>query len=237
MDHSRFSLSTIAVAASLAVSAGAPVSLAAQAAAKPSASREILPFKATERTLPNGLKVIIVPTGFPNIVSLQIPVQTGSRNEFEPGKSGFRALLRAHPCSRGTKTRTQEQMNEIVTKAGARENAYTTDDYTNYYSTFAKEDLEAMLALQADRFQNLDTPKRRSRPKRAQCLANTTRTPRIRATSLRSHARHGLLEAHVQAHDDGLHQGHREHAEPVRVLEGILQALVPAGIHDDNRRR
>ena len=58
-------------------------------AAKRGAARDILPFKVTEETLSNGLKVIVVPTGFPNIVSLQIPVQTGSRNEVEPGKTGF----------------------------------------------------------------------------------------------------------------------------------------------------
>ena len=57
-------------------------------AAKTPATGDILPFPATEKTLPNGLKVIVVPTGFPNIVSLQIPVQTGSRNEVEAGKSG-----------------------------------------------------------------------------------------------------------------------------------------------------
>ena len=125
--------------------------------AQKTASRDILPFKATERTLQNGLKVIVVPTGFPNIVSLQIPVQTGSRNEFEPGKSGF-AHFFEHIMFRGTKNQTQEQMSRILTKAGARENAYTTDDFTNYYITFAKEDLEQMIALQADRFQNLDYP-------------------------------------------------------------------------------
>ena len=129
-------------------------SVAAQQSAGTTASGDILPFRATERTLANGLKVIIVPTGFPNIVSLQVPVQTGSRNEVEPGKSGF-AHFFEHIMSRGTKTMTQEQANELITKAGARENAYTTDDYTNYYITFAKEDLEAMLALEADRFQNL----------------------------------------------------------------------------------
>jgi zinc protease len=57
--------------------------------------------------------------------------------------------------SRGTKTMSQEQANALITKAGARENAYTTDDYTNFYITFAKEDLESMLRLEADRFQNL----------------------------------------------------------------------------------
>ena len=147
-----FSPAGIAAAAlSLAIAA---TPLAAQAQSKAAESRDILPFKATERTLANGLKVIIVPTGFPNIVSIQVPVQTGSRNEVEPGKSGF-AHFFEHIMSRGTKTRTPEQMNEIITRAGARENAYTTDDYTNYYATFSREDLEPMLALQADRFQNL----------------------------------------------------------------------------------
>src|SRR5207253_9927216 len=32
----------------------------------------------------------------------------------------------------------------------------TTDDFTNYHTTFAKEDLELMLKIEADRFQNLD---------------------------------------------------------------------------------
>ena len=38
------------------------------------AASDVLPFKATERTLPNGLKVIVVPTGFPNLVTVEIPV-------------------------------------------------------------------------------------------------------------------------------------------------------------------
>jgi zinc protease len=146
----RLPLAALALAMTFAGSGNA----AAQQKSAGPATADILPFKATETTLPNGLKVIVVPTGFPNIVSLQIPVQTGSRNEVEPGKSGF-AHFFEHIMSRGTKTMTQEQANELITKAGARENGYTTDDYTNYYITFAKEDLEAMLALEADRFQNL----------------------------------------------------------------------------------
>src|SRR5512138_3443757 len=121
------------------------------------ASTRILPFDAAERTLPNGLKVIVVPTGFPNIVSLQIPVQTGSRNEVEPGKSGF-AHFFEHMMFRGTKAYPPEAYQAILTKAGARQNAYTTDDYTDYHTTFAKEDLETILKIEADRFQNLDYP-------------------------------------------------------------------------------
>jgi len=118
-------------------------------------SADILPFKATETTLANGLKVIVVPTGFPNLVSLQIPVQTGSRNEVEPGKSGF-AHFFEHMMFRGTKRFSSDRYQEVVSRTGARQNAYTTDDYTNYHITFAKEDLETLLELEADRFMNLE---------------------------------------------------------------------------------
>src|SRR5512140_19459 len=113
-----------------------------------------MPFEALERELPNGLRVIIVNTGFPNLVSLQIPVQTGSRNEVEPGKSGF-AHFFEHMMFRGTEQYPPEKYQEIITRAGARQNAYTTDDYTNYHVTFAREDLEQILALEADRFMHL----------------------------------------------------------------------------------
>jgi zinc protease len=118
------------------------------------AQADILPLPAVEKTLPNGLKVIVVPTGFPNIVSLQIPVQTGSRNEVEPGKSGF-AHFFEHMMFRGTKAYPPEKYQAVMTRAGARTNAYTSDDYTNYHATFAKEDLAQILEMEADRFQNL----------------------------------------------------------------------------------
>jgi zinc protease len=114
----------------------------------------LLPFTTTEHELPNGLRVIVVPTGFPNIVSIQIPVQTGSRNEIEAGKSGF-AHFFEHMMFRGTRRFPPERYQQILTGAGARSNAYTTDDYTNYHTTFAKEDLETVLELEGDRFQNL----------------------------------------------------------------------------------
>jgi zinc protease len=143
----------IVITVLLALAAGAATKTTV---VKPKAD-DILPFEAVEATLDNGLKVIIVPTGFPNIVSLQIPVLTGSRNEVEPGKSGF-AHFFEHMMFRGTEKYSPEEYNRIITKAGARQNAYTTDDYTNYHITFAKEDLEKMLEIEADRFQNLSYP-------------------------------------------------------------------------------
>ena len=106
------------------------------------------------RTLDNGLKVIVVKTDYPGVVSLQIPVQTGSRNEVEPGKSGF-AHFFEHMMFRGTENYSQEQYGAMLKEVGADQNAYTTDDYTNYHVTFINEDLERMLMLEADRFKNL----------------------------------------------------------------------------------
>lgn len=116
--------------------------------------RDIIPFPAEQVTFANGLRVIAVNTGFPNLVSLQIPVQTGSRNEVEPGKSGF-AHFFEHMMFRGTERYSTEQYQDLVTRSGARQNAYTTDDYTNYHMTFAAEDLETILDIEADRFMNL----------------------------------------------------------------------------------
>jgi zinc protease len=118
------------------------------------AAGDVMPFPASEKTLPNGLKVIVVPTGFPNIVAMYIPVQTGSRNEIEPGKSGF-AHFFEHMMSRGTPTYPPEKYNEVVTKAGARENANTSDDRTVYHIVFAREDLPKIMEIYADRFMNL----------------------------------------------------------------------------------
>ena len=62
---------------------------------------KVFPFPYSLDDLPNGLRLVTVNTGFPNIVGLYVVVQTGSRNEVEPGKSGF-AHLFEHMMFRGT---------------------------------------------------------------------------------------------------------------------------------------
>lgn len=120
-------------------------------------SSKIFPFDYEQHDLPNGLRLLTVPTGIPNIVSLQIVVQVGSRNETEPGKSGF-AHLFEHMMFRGTKRFSPEAYDAVLKNAGAAQNAYTDDDLTCYHTTFTKEDLPAILDIEADRFQHLDYP-------------------------------------------------------------------------------
>jgi zinc protease len=115
---------------------------------------KVFPFDYTQEDLPNGLRLVTIPTGFPNIVSLYIVVHTGSRNEVEPGKSGY-AHLFEHLMFRGTPRYPTEKYTAIVKAAGADQNAGTSDDITTYHATFSKEDLDTMLMLEADRFQNL----------------------------------------------------------------------------------
>jgi zinc protease len=107
------------------------------------------------RDLDNGLRVIVVKTDFPEVVSVQIPVQTGSRNEVEPGKSGF-AHFFEHMMFHGTKNYSADKYGAMLKNIGADQNAYTTDDYTNYHTTITKDGLETLLMLESDRFQNLE---------------------------------------------------------------------------------
>jgi zinc protease len=133
--------------------AAGPGDEAARDAGAVAASR-IFDMPYLMRELENGLRVIVVKTDYPDIVTLQIPVQTGSRNEVEPGKSGF-AHFFEHMMYRGTEKYPSEAYAAILKKAGASKNASTTDDFTNFHITFTKPDLETMIEIEADRFQNL----------------------------------------------------------------------------------
>ncbi len=118
------------------------------------AAAKIFDMPYLMRDLDNGLRVIVVPTDYPDIVTIQIPVQTGSRNEVEPGKTGF-AHFFEHMMFRGTEKYPTEVYQDILKKAGADQSGYTTDDYTNYHITFTKDDLEKVIEIEADRFMNL----------------------------------------------------------------------------------
>ena len=56
-------------------------------------ARKIFPYEYAQEDLPNGLRLITVPTDYANIVAVYIVVQTGSRNEVEPGLTGFAHLF------------------------------------------------------------------------------------------------------------------------------------------------
>src|SRR4051812_42438187 len=119
-----------------------------------SAAGKIFPYPYVQEDLPNGLRLITIPTDYPNVVSLFIVVGTGSRNEVEPGKSGF-AHLFEHLMFRGTPEFPPEKYNNELQSAGAASNAFTSDDLTAFHTTMSKEDLPRIMSMEADRFAHL----------------------------------------------------------------------------------
>lgn len=117
-------------------------------------AQSIFPYTYQKEVLPNGFTVYMIPMESPGLVAYYSIVRTGSRDEVEPGKSGF-AHFFEHMMFRGTKNYPGPVYDSVMTSIGADANAYTTDDYTAYHLNFAKEDLEKVMELESDRFQNL----------------------------------------------------------------------------------
>ena len=65
--------------------------------------------------LDNGLRVMVVKTDYPDVVSLQIPVSVGSRNEVEAGKTGF-AHFFEHMIFKGSEKFPQDVYSDILKK-------------------------------------------------------------------------------------------------------------------------
>ena len=62
-------------------------------AAEEASGGKLFPYEYAVEDLPNGLRVVTVPTDFPNMVALYVVVRAGSRDEVEPGKSGYAHLF------------------------------------------------------------------------------------------------------------------------------------------------
>ncbi|HYP53158.1 MAG TPA: pitrilysin family protein [Pyrinomonadaceae bacterium] len=117
-------------------------------------TRKIFPYQYKIDDLPNGLRLVTVPTDYPNLVALYIVVSTGSRNEVEPGRSGY-AHFFEHLMFRGSRNFSADARDLILKRAGASSNAYTSDDRTVYYEVFSKEDLPKVMEMEGDRFKHL----------------------------------------------------------------------------------
>jgi zinc protease len=132
----------------------AVVALLIAAAPAGAAGGDVFPFHVHQRTLDNGLRMLAIPYDSPDIVSFYLVVRTGSRDEVEPGHSGF-AHFFEHMMFRGTKRFSTEAYNETMKRLGVDSNASTSDDWTMYYMTGPARGFETMVDLEADRFKNL----------------------------------------------------------------------------------
>ena len=116
--------------------------------------QDIIPYPVTTQTLDNGLRVIVMPVPSDGLAAFWTIVRTGSRDEYEQGRTGF-AHFFEHMMFRGTERYPAELYAKTMIGIGADANAYTTDDYTAYHEAFAAQDLETVMMLESDRFQHL----------------------------------------------------------------------------------
>ena len=105
---------------------------------------------AYERTtLANGLTVAVNRDRASKLAAVNILYKVGARNE-NPARTGF-AHLFEHLMFRGT--REVPNFDLPVQMASGDNNAFTNNDYTDFYITLPKDNLETALWLESDRME------------------------------------------------------------------------------------
>ena len=101
--------------------------------------------------LDNGLKVIVHQDKSTPLVAFNLLYDVGARDE-NSSRTGF-AHLFEHLMFGGSVNISN--YDEIVEKAGGQNNAFTSNDITNYYITLPKENIEQAFRLESDRMLGL----------------------------------------------------------------------------------
>jgi len=121
---------------------------------QPRAVKDIREAVPVERfTLSNGLTVVVMPNDRIPAVTHLLMVKAGAADD-PYGKTGLAHYLE-HLMFTGSKNYAEGVHDMAITRMGGEQNAYTTKDYTVYYATVAKQHLPEVMAMEADRLQNL----------------------------------------------------------------------------------
>lgn len=112
----------------------------------------VFPYPYEKVELKNGFRAYLIQAGAPGSFTYVTMVRTGSRDEFEPGQSGF-AHFFEHMMFRGTEK--YPHFDDVIAEMGAASNAFTSNDMTVYYISAAAQYLEQVFDLESDRFQRL----------------------------------------------------------------------------------
>ena len=102
-------------------------------------------------TLSNGLRVIVHPDHTTPMVAVNLLYDVGARDE-DPHRTGF-AHLFEHLMFGGSVN--IPDYDEPLQRAGGENNAYTTNDLTNYYIQLPAKNIETAFWLESDRMLSL----------------------------------------------------------------------------------
>jgi zinc protease len=140
----RFRLALVLPLVALLVTAGA---------APPAAARV---FDPETFTLANGMQVVVVTNRRAPIISHMVWYRVGAADELQ-GHSGVAHFLE-HLMFKGTREVGPGEFSRLVQRNGAQNNAFTSLDYTAFYENVARDRLEVVMRLEADRMVNLTLP-------------------------------------------------------------------------------
>lgn len=108
-----------------------------------------LAYDIVDRTLANGLRVVVNEDHSVPTVAVNLWVGVGSRHE-RPGKTGF-AHLFEHLMFQGSRHVASGEHFSVLMAAGGRLNATTWFDRTNYFDTVPRGAFDLALWMEADR--------------------------------------------------------------------------------------
>src|SRR5512135_1378991 len=111
-----------------------------------------------EKTLSNGLKVIVKEDHRAPVLVQQVWYHAGSMDE-KTGTTGVAHVLE-HMMFKGTTDVPVGQFSKLIAAAGGRENAFTSYDHTAYFHQLNKTKLPLAMKLESDRMHNLQMAKK-----------------------------------------------------------------------------
>jgi zinc protease len=137
-------------------------------------------FNPTRFTLGNGLEVVLIEDHRAPIVNHMVWYKVGAADE-APGESGVAHYLE-HLMFKGTPSVPAGEFSKIVAREGGRDNAFTSSDYTGYFQTIARDRLELVMRMEADRMHRLSLKEADAKPElqvvMEERLSRTDNSPR-----------------------------------------------------------
>ena len=102
--------------------------------------------------LDNGLQVVVHQDKTTSLAAFNLLYKVGSRDE-DPNRTGFAHLFEHLMFEGSVNIKDYDHQIQI---AGGENNAFTNTDFTNYYITLPKQNLETAFWLESDRMLGLD---------------------------------------------------------------------------------
>ncbi|HEX3468670.1 MAG TPA: pitrilysin family protein [Candidatus Elarobacter sp.] len=119
----------------------------------PAQSPPSAPPAPQARTLPNGLKVVVIEDHAAPVVQVHMWYRFGALDE-TPGKTGLAHALE-HMMFRGTHDLSSAGIDDMVSRVGGEVNAETENEMTHFYFVVPSDRTDMIVHLEADRMRGL----------------------------------------------------------------------------------